>query len=377
MTMKAPLQNMRVVDLGMYVAGPYASVPMADLGADVIKIEPLTGDPQRNLWRPFACCNRGKRSILLDLKQPEGIGIARKICLSADVVSHNFRPGVAERLGLGHDDLKEGNPGLTYMESSAYGDTGPMSKLPGFDMIIQAMCGLESHCGGEDNDPLWLRWAPVDFTGGYLGTIGMLAGHFRRLRSGGGGRLCVNLLDSGLMLNSELLQNSDQSFDGATTINSTLTGNHPAQSIYQAKDGWVAIVARSADQQRALQRTLDLTADFSHDDLAGAAARHDTGELLSLLHEAGVWAERCRDDFEAILFNSDAWEQAGLLRDHPNGPWGVTRQIGNCLRFSDMEPDRERAGRVPEAGEDTREILAEFGYDEAHIDDLYVRNIVA
>jgi crotonobetainyl-CoA:carnitine CoA-transferase CaiB-like acyl-CoA transferase len=383
----APLKAMRIVDLGMFVAGPYASVPIGELGADIIKIEPLTGEPNRAMWRPFASCNRGKRSILLDLKNPEGIAIARKICTGADVVHHNFRPGVAERLGLGYADLSEDNPGLTYLEACAYGDTGPMAKLPGFDMMIQAMCGLEAHCGGEGNDPLWSRWAPVDFTGGYLSTIGILAGQYRKLRSGQGGRITTNLLDGGLFLFSELLRSGDGSVDGTAPMNAGITGSHPAQSLYQTADGWVGIVAQSDEQSTALARALNLQdgsstplSDWGEEmrtRIADAAAGFNSDELLTLLHEAGIWAEVCRDDFENTLFNSPAWRDSGLVRNYPHRGWGNNQQIGNCVRFSDMEPDLETAGRVPEAGEDTREILTEFGYTQEQIEDLYHRNIVA
>lgn len=385
--MNAPLKNMRIVDLGMYVAGPYASVPLADLGADVIKIEPLTGDPNRGLWRPFACCNRGKRSILLDLKQPEGIAIARKICESADVVHHNFRPGVAERLGLGYEDLSKDNPGLTYMAGSAYGDSGPMSGLPGFDMMIQAMCGLEAHCGGEGNEPLWLRWAPVDFAGGYLSTIGILAGHYRKLRSGEGGKVSTNLLDGGLWLFSELLRDSDGGVEGVGAMNAGITGTHPARSLYQARDGWVTIVAISDEQCAQLAETFRLesaaatpSADWGEEvqqEIAAAVGATSRDALLAQLADAGVWAEACRDDVEEALFNAEAWQGVGVTREYPHGARGNVKQIGSCMRFSAMEPKLDTAGRVPEPGEDTREILGEFGYSDDRIDSLYDQNIVA
>ena len=385
--MNAPLKGLRIVDLGMYVAGPYASVPIADLGADVIKIEPLTGDPNRVMWRPFASCNRGKRSILIDLKQAGGIEIAKKICIAADVVSHNFRPGVAERLGLGYEQLSKQNPGLTYMESCAYGDTGPMSKMPGFDMMIQAMCGLEAHCGGEGNEPLWMRWAPVDFTCAYLSTIGMMAGHYQKLRSGKGSRVTTNLLDAGIFLFSELLRDGRDKASQLAQMNSSMTGVHPARSIYRTQDGWVAIVARTDEQGLALAEALgaakastalpDDWGDEEYQEISTAAARHNNRDLIALLNEAGVWAEACRDDFNDTLFNSGAWKDSGLLREYPHGERGNIKQIGNCVRFSGMEPDLESSGRAAIPGEDTREILAEFDYSDAQIDDLYSRNIVA
>lgn len=380
------MSGIRVVDLGMFVAGPYASVPLADLGADVIKIEPLTGDPNRGVWRAYACCNRGKRSIAIDLKHEEGLAIAQQICSSAHIVHHNFRPGVADRLGLGYEKLREENPSLIYLEASAYGDTGPMSAMPGFDMILQALCGHEASGAGEDNDPLWLRWAPVDFTGGYLGTIGMLASIYRKQKTGEGGLVQANLLDAGMYIISELIRGSDGKFSGITPMNSSMTGIHPAQALYQTSDGWISIVARSAEQAEALANVLgapevagtppDTWGNDVQGKFATALAALNTADAVTLLRNKGIWTEPCRTDVEQSIFNNRAWQELGLVREYPHEKIGKVKQLGNMARLSNTEPSPERAGRVAGLGEDTREILGQFGYTRTQVDDLYARNIV-
>jgi len=385
--MSRPLEGVRIIDLGLYVAGPYASVPLAELGAEVIKIEPLGGDPNRTIWRAFACCNRGKRNISLDLKSPEGLEIARKICISADVVHHNFRPGVMDRIGLGYDTLKEENPQLVYLEASAYGADGPMSKHPGFDMIMQALCGHEAHGAGEGNVPLWMRWAPVDFTGGYLGTIGILAGLYRKAREEKGSRVQGNLLDGGIFMLSELVRGKDGSFSGTLPLNAEQTGTGPAYRLYACQDGWIAVVARSPDQQQALAQFASLkesagcpASDWSIDSqqqLISHFAGMNAKQAISALRERGIWTERCRDDFQEALFENPAWKHSGVVREHDHPRNERVRQIGNTVRLSDVGPLPEYSGMVPEPGQFTREILQQFGYAESSIEDFYTRKIVA
>lgn len=385
--MSRPLSGIRIVDLGLYVAGPYASVPLGDLGAEVIKIEPLSGDPNRTIWRAFACCNRGKRAISLDLKSADGLKIAREICVSADVVHHNFRPGVLERIGLGYESLKAENPDIIYFEASAYGSTGPLAQSPGFDMIMQALCGHEAHGAGDGNVPLWMRWAPVDFTGGYLGTIGILAALYRRQKENRGGVVRSNLLDGGIYMLSELIRQADKTFTGVRSMNAEQTGTHPASCLYRTSDGWVAVVARSPEQHRSLALALSLNelAEIAseewdataHARIAEQLAALTTDQVIAQLTNAGVWAEPCRHGFQETLFSEPSWQATGMLREHTHPRYARIRHLGNMARFSNAEAPVETGGLVAEPGEHTREILGQFGYSDADIDDFYQRKIVA
>lgn len=385
--MHGPLAAKRVVDLGLYVAGPYASVPLADLGADVIKIEPLTGDPNRALWRAFACSNRGKRSICVDLKNPDGLAIARKICASADAVQHNYRPGVVERIGLGYAEISKSNPDVVYLETSAYGHTGPMAGQPGFDMMLQAMCGHESRCGGKGNPPAWLIWAPVDFTGGYLGTIATLGALYRRARGGGGGVVRTNLLDAGIYLLSELVQGPDGEFRGLAPMNQRQTGTHPANSLYQTADGWIAVVALSEEQAVSLANALQLEgvagkarsewSTAEHDKIDAAMATMSNEEAVTTLRDAGVWVEPCRRDLEQTIFDDPGWQATGLIETHAHPEFNETQLIGNTVRLNGERPSTPRSGMVPTPGQHTRDLLDELGYSEADIEDYFERGVVA
>ena len=384
--MSLPLSGIRVVDLGIFVAGPFASIPLIDFGAEAVKIEPLGGDPNRGIWRAFACVNRGKRSICLDLKKPEAVAIALDICARADIVQHNYRPGVLERIGLGFEKIKRVNPDVILLELSAYGSTGPMSDQPGFDMAMQALCGHEALCGGEGNAPAWLLWAPVDFTGGYLGAIASLSALFARTRRGGGGQARTSLLSSGVYLLSELVRKADGQFEGAEQINSAQTGSHPARSLYQTKDDWIALVALSKSQSDALASALNLEALSEHPPaewsqseaelIAGRLSSMSTSEALQTLHDAGVWAEVCRRNFETTLFENEAWQGLGITEEYPHPEFDSVQQIGKLVRFANGAKPPATAGMVPTPGQHTRELLSELGKSDSDIDALYERGVV-
>ena len=171
-----PLAGIRVIDFGIFVAGPYASKLLADYGADVIQVEPPTGRPTLSGERTIISATHGKRSICIDAKSAAGRTLIATLCKDADAVLHNFRPGVAERLGLDRRTLRALNPAVVTLETTAYGPTGPKSPAPGFDMVMQAHCGLEHRAGGTGNRPLCCRAPLVDFATGAIGAIGLLVG---------------------------------------------------------------------------------------------------------------------------------------------------------------------------------------------------------
>ena len=253
----APLSGFKVVDFGTYVAGPFSSALLADLGADVIKVELLTGDPNRNVFRSFTSANRGKRSIAIDLKLAEGIEIAQKLCVAADVVTNNFRPGVSARLGIDPKTLHALKPDLVVLESAAYGSTGPRAEGAGFDMCFQALCGHDWRAGRVGNPPLWNRSSMVDFAAGLIGEVAILQYLYQRARSGAGAALGAGLMNAGLSL-SELIQRSDGGFVGAEPLNHEQTGYHPAEQLYEAADGWLAVAARDAAMARRFLEVLNL-----------------------------------------------------------------------------------------------------------------------
>jgi crotonobetainyl-CoA:carnitine CoA-transferase CaiB-like acyl-CoA transferase len=382
-----PLAGVRVIDLGMYVAGPYVSVTLGDLGARVIKIEPLGGEPGRVYFRGLAACNRGKRAIAVDMKTAEGVEIVRRICQTADVVHHNFRPGVSTRLGVDASTLHQSKAELIVLETPGYGPTGPKAERPGFDMIFQAYCGHEYHAAGEGNPPLWYRFAIVDFAAGMLGAVAVLGALYRRRRTGQGAALTVSLFDTGIYLLSELLKNSDGSTGGVGRMNSAQTGFHPAESLYQTKDGWIAVAARDDAMATALARVLGCRevarrprgrwGETERSAIARALREVSTSDAERMLREAGVWVQRCRTDAARELLSSCALRALGtsLVGKHPK--YGETLQIGPCVSLSATPFDTANRDGIPALGEHTREVLHELGYAAADVDALYARKVVA
>jgi succinate--hydroxymethylglutarate CoA-transferase len=237
-----PLTGLRVLEFGQIAAGPFAGMLLADLGADVVKIErPDGGDGMRS-WPPlmpgegteysgnFASLNRNKRSIAIDLKDAADLRRLFALCDKADVVLENFRPGVLPRLGLGHDDLTARNPGLVYCSLSGYGQIGPYASRGAFDVTIQAVSGLMSVTGAEDNDPIKCGVPVGDFTAGLYAAFCILAALRRRAETGMGAVIDCSML--GGLLGVSALQTSE--YFGTGRPPARLGSAHPRNAPYQA-----------------------------------------------------------------------------------------------------------------------------------------------
>jgi crotonobetainyl-CoA:carnitine CoA-transferase CaiB-like acyl-CoA transferase len=361
-----PLAGIRVIDFGIFVAGPYASKLLADYGADVIQVEPPTGRATLSGERTIISANHGKRSICVDAKSASGRAVVAKLCESADIVLHNFRPGVSSRLGLDRDSLRDINPALVTLETTAYGPAGPKSLAPGFDMVMQAHCGLEYRAGGSGNPPLCCRSPLVDFATGAIGAIGLLAGLWERSKSGRAMAVDTNLLNVGTHMMSELVRGPDGTLHGALCLDRTQTGFNPAESLYRASDGWIAIAARSDSAAAAFARLLELDlplrraawGDAERAQIAAAIAASTSETLLGKLESAGVWAEACvRDAWEAGLEDS-------IVRTLDDQRYGkVIHCIGPLIRFSRSKTQGARQ-LTSEPGADTDAILQELGISD-------------
>jgi crotonobetainyl-CoA:carnitine CoA-transferase CaiB-like acyl-CoA transferase len=381
---KAPLSGMKVVDFGAFVAGPYSSALMADLGADVIKVEATVGDPNRSIFRSYASVNRGKRVISIDLKNPQGLKIAQQLCMAADVVTNNFRPGVSARLGIDARTLHAMKPELIVLESAAYGTTGPRAQGAGFDMCFQALCGHDWRAGGAGNPPLWNRTSMVDFAAGIIGAVGALQSVYQRARTGAGAEIGAGLLNAGLYLMSELVQNADGQFVGAPQVNHTQTGYHPAEQFYETADGWIAIAARDEAMAKrlvaALQlgKLINLPRQAWNDDtaatLAAAIKIWNLTDLLAALLAANVWAEACCQNGESEYLGDPDLLNLGTVYRSEHPQFGTVRQIGPLVRLSGAE--RPAARHAPVAGEHTEVVLTELGYTPENIKGLRERQVI-
>jgi crotonobetainyl-CoA:carnitine CoA-transferase CaiB-like acyl-CoA transferase len=358
---------------------------LADLGARVIKVEALSSDPSRGMFHAFNGSNRGKYGLAMDIKAPQAAPIIAELVRSADVVTNNFRPGVSARLGLDGPSLHRERPEIVVLESPAYGSEGPKATKAGFDPIIQALTGHEHRGGGAGNAPLWNRGFMADFTGGQWGAIAMLAALLHRERTGAGATVTVALVNAGIFALSELIQRPDSTFVGAPPLDRDRTGFHPAEAMYQAADGWIALALRSDAAVAALARVLSLGTQLDapleswgerEARLIGTAVRGRTAaNLLRELESAGVWCEECRRDGRREALQDPDLLGAGTICETVHRDVGRVRAVGPLVRFS-----RSRRGVVkapPLIGQDTREVLGDLGLESAEIDKLLQDKVVA
>ena len=369
----APLAGVRVADLSRVLAGPYCTMVLADLGADVVKVErPEGGDETRSWGPPFAggeaayylSVNRGKRSCALDLSQPEGRALALELCAGADVVIENFKVGGADRLGVGYEQVRERNPRVVYCSITGFGSEREPRGRPGYDFVAQAESGLMSITGPEEGPPYKVGVALVDVLAGLHAASAVLAG----LHGGEGARIEVPLLDSGLAGLVNVAQNAL-----VTGREPERHGNaHPNIVPYQdfeTATGRIALAAGNDGLFRALCRTIGLEALGEDERFATNAARvENRRELIPLLQErlrersaeewvevldaAGVPVGEVRTVPDALAAATRAGRPATLTVDHPTaGPlelvaspiWGPT--------------DAGSATPPPLLGEHTAEVL--------------------
>jgi crotonobetainyl-CoA:carnitine CoA-transferase CaiB-like acyl-CoA transferase len=379
----APLAGLRIVDFGSFTAGPHASIALADSGADVIKIEPTVGDPARIFFRPFTSSSRGKRMLAVDMKRPEGVEIILRLCATAGMVHHNFRPGVAERLGIGYEDLRRRNPDIIMLENSGYGADGPNAQRAGFDMIFQAVCGHEARAAGAGNEPICYRMTNIDFGAGLMGSFASLVAQYRLCKGKGGGVISTSLLNTAMFFMSELFQNKDGAFSALPQLNSEQTGFHPAERLYKTTDGWIAISARSEEMARSLAEALGL-AERLHgpartwgeaEAVAIAAAFATRNEAFAqTLVQAGVWAEVCDENARTRLLNDEAFVRRGGAVISNDARYGEVRQLGALFALSRTPTRPDGTSRA--LGENTRELLSELGYAETEIETFLASGIV-
>ncbi|MEM7222243.1 MAG: CoA transferase [Pseudomonadota bacterium] len=376
----SPLSNVRVVEFCQIAAGPFCGMLLADLGADVIKVEhPDGGDGMRN-WPPFnegfsenfASLNRNKRSVALDLKFPEGLAAARALALSADVVLENFRPGVMEKLGLGYPALAAGKPSLIYCSISAFGQDGPRARQGGFDLTIQAIAGVMSVTGEPDGPPAKCGVPISDFSAGLYAANGVQAA-LLAVRAGQPG--ChVDVSMQGATLGVAALQTSE--YFGNRRDPERLGSAHPRNAPYQAfqaADGFFAMAAGNDRLWQTVCRLLGDQALAEDPRFASTALRAANQDALKVLIEAHFaekpaahWLEVFAEagvpsapinGYGAALADPQV-AHGGLVAplDLPGG--GASETVVLPLRFGGARPGVRR--RPPALGEHTEEVLAEL-----------------
>lgn len=333
-----PLSGVRVLDFAQFLAGPACAMRLADMGAEVIKIErPQGGDLCRQLavadqWAGddsllFHMINRGKLSVAADLKSPDDLARVKTLIAQADVMIHNFRPGVMERIGLGFEDVKAINPKMVYGVVSGYGQDGPWRDLPGQDLLAQARSGLVWLTGSADDDPMPCGISIADIMAGQHLAQGVLAALFRQARTGEGALVEVSLLASAMDIQFEqftaYLNDGDHAQPARSAVNGANVHATAPYGLYETSDGYLAIaMAPIAQLQQllgleALAPFCDPSVAFTHrDEIKMLLKTHlktaPTRAWLSRLEPAGVWCAEVLD--WPTLLESGALESLGVVQ---------------------------------------------------------------
>ena len=384
-----PLAGLKVIDLTHVMAGPTCTLMLADMGADVVKIEKTPqGDDTRATVPPkvgdeaaaFLMMNRNKRGVVIDLKTAGGARVLRRLLRTADILVENFAPGVMARLGFDYEDLRADNPGLIYCSLSGFGRTGPYKHRRGFDLVAQAMSGIMSFTGERPDGPPVKCGAPLsDITAGILAAMGILAAYIHRLKTGEGQCVDTSLFEAAL------IQTYWQSAIAlATGVAPRAMGSaHPLNAPYQAfeaSDGW--IVVGGANQKNWLRTlealdALELASDprfvsgadrmaHLHEleaELAPRFRAKPAAHWLYVLEQRGV---PCGPVYDMLQALADPQTRArNMVVEVEHTTLGRVQTVGLPVKFS-QTPGRVRTG-APIYGEHTRTVLAEHGFGEDEI----------
>ena len=375
------LEGVVLVDFGQYLAGPFGPMIIGDLGADVIKVEPVQGDGMRMVNQAFFGCQRGKRDIALDLKSERGHEIALQLVAQADIVHHNMTAGVAKRLGIGYDDCKAVNDDIVYCNTWAYGLEGPLARFGGLDPLFQAAAGLEYDSGPvhAGNAPLYYRFGMTDTANAMLSVIGCLAALYHQRRTGDGQELWTSLLDGAAMFASDAVLVNGEGLP-RPKLDADQTGFGACYRLYLTGDGWLQIAAVEQHHWEALCRALGVPELVDDERFGDAGARDEHRQQLESLltpifttKTAIVWS-RVLDDHgvpnevsldtragERVFFDADN-ERLGTVAEYEHPILGRMRQFGRLVDFSETPSRIESA--PPLVGQHTKEVLGWLGYGE-------------
>ncbi|MDR5759393.1 CaiB/BaiF CoA-transferase family protein [Caballeronia sp. LZ035] len=378
---RGPLEGLLVLDIAQFLSGPSAALRLADLGARVIKVErPGTGDICRTLYLTdtdiagdstlFHAINRNKESIALDLKDPRDLVALKGLLARADVMIQNFRPGVIERLGLGHEAVHALNPRLVHASVSGYGETGPWASLPGQDLLAQSLSGITWLNGHEGDGPVPLGLSIADIQAGHILTEGILAALVQRGVTGAGARVETSLLEALIDLQFEMLTtylNDGRRMPRRADYRNANVYLAAPYGLYPTADGYLALAMMPLGQ---LADTLPLpaltgfTADeaFTRRDeirrlIALALVQQPTAFWLARLRPADVWCAEVLD--WPRLMETEAFARLGMLQTVERRDSAAVWTTRGPLRIDGQRAVSKRG--APRVGEDTEKVLAEFG----------------
>lgn len=385
-----PLDGMKVLDLTQVMAGPFCTMLLADMGADVVKVEKPSGDDIRGIGPPFINgesaaflqINRNKRSVVVDLKNEQGVTALSRMATQADALVQNYRPGAMERMGLGYEQVHEINPALVYCSISGFGSTGPYSKRAGFDLVTQGMSGLMSLTGQTGGEPTKIGVPITDLNAGFYAAYGVLCAYIERLKTGTGQLVDASLLESGLAYTfweSAIYFTTGRAPQPAGSAH-RLTA--PYQS-FPTRDGYINIGAANQSNWERLCGALarpDLLKDprfATNSDrmqnlrqldatLTETLRGKGSAEWLEAMENAGVPCGPIYDLAEAYDDPQVRAREMMVEVEHPVA--GTIKNMGIPVKLSETPCTVRRA--APTLGQHTDEVLAEFGFSHSETEEL-------
>jgi crotonobetainyl-CoA:carnitine CoA-transferase CaiB-like acyl-CoA transferase len=396
--MPASLKGIRVLEMSQIMAGPTCGLLLADLGAEVIKVEKTTGgDDTRKFLPPdingeaaaFMMMNRNKKGIALNLKDKDGIEIFKRMVKNSDVVLENFRKGTLEKLGIGYDVISKINPKIILCEISGYGRTGPYADKGGFDLVAQGMSGLMSITGESKDKPPMKVGAPItDITAGLLATSGILAALVHRNKTGEGQKVDTSLFEAGIVHTYW-----QSAIAGATGESPGPLGSaHPLTAPYQAfktKDKWITVGASNQNTWLMLLKAIDrmdlqenemFSSNFNRKEnikqlveiLNSELVKKTSKEWLKIFDDNGLPCGPINSINE--MFVDPQTIEREMIIDVDNKKAGKSKAIGMPIKFSKSKTEKSKG--APNLGEHTKEIMKIFDYNDKQIDDFYNRKII-
>jgi crotonobetainyl-CoA:carnitine CoA-transferase CaiB-like acyl-CoA transferase len=384
------LDGVTVLDLGLAMAGPYGAQMLADLGADVIKVNNVA-ERSAPVTSPVLGCNRGKRSIALDLKDPRGQVALHRLIAAADVIHHNMRTGVAERLGADYETARRINPAIVYCHTRGFEATGPRATLPGNDQMGQALSGTWWELGAcaDGQPPSWHPGALGDFGNGVMSAVAVIQALYHRQRTGEGQFVDTSIINMGFLYNSSTFVRPDGTGPERHHVDGAQTGLSALYRLYETADGWLCLAATDERSWQCLVACLDADglddrrfatpeSRVKHDDelaarLAAVFATQPTSAWFAALDAAGVPCEVENADFPVELFDDPDLKTRGWVASYPHPAVGWLEQAGHLVELSATPGRIERP--APLVGQHTRELLLEHGFPVDAIDALLAAGV--
>ncbi len=368
--MSGTLDGIRVLDLCIILAGPTCGRTLSEYGADVIKVDPEHRVPALTPWLDVG---RGKRSICLNITKDAGLEAFYKLADSSDVVLTGFRKGVAERLGIGYEQLSERNPRIVYAAINAFGQEGPWAMRPGFDQNAQAATGMQLRNGGADGEPGPPPYTFNDYGTGIMAAYGVILALLERERTGRGQKVDTSLAYTASTFSSEYMIDYE-GFEPDEISGPEAKGTGPFSHLYRTSDGWIALsVERDDERERLLQLEpfTGISEPELSDQLEAVFASNSTSAWMDLLSGAGVPAtsHQTLSDVRSGSYARDA----GLIISEQHEAFGAVEHGGTAQQLSETPA---RTGTSPVFGGDTESVLSELGYTQDEIDAMRADGVI-